>query len=192
MKKISLIIIGAAVVAGFFFLRPTEIINYPSAGTDVIAFGDSLTAGVGSSRGEGFVKMITDDIDLPIINLGVSGDTTEAALNRVMQLDNYDPKIVILLLGGNDYLAGVPKEKTLENLAKIIDEIHKRGAVVLLLGLDEAYEDLAEEKKSAYVPDILGGIFGKEALMSDGLHPNDRGYKMMAERVKPALKELID
>ena len=191
MKKFLIVLLAVGAVGLFYFFRPAEIANYLSSGTDVIALGDSLTAGTGSAAGGGFVTMISDDLGLPVVNLGRNGDTTGKALGRISELDRYRPKVVILLLGGNDYLAGVPREVILSNLRQIIDEIHKRGATVLLLGLDGSYEELAEEKKTAYVSGILDGIFGRKELMSDGLHPNDRGYKLMAEKIEPALKELM-
>ena len=136
--------------------------------------------------------MLSEDLNIPIINLGVSGNTTADALKRIKELDRYKPKVVMILLGGNDYLQKVPKEETLANMNKIIDEAQKRGAVVLFLGLDKSYGSLAKETGAAYIPDILGGILGNKNLMSDSLHPNDLGYRLMADRVKPVLKELID
>ena len=97
----------------------------------------------------------------------------------------------MVLLGGNDYLAGAPPEDTFKNLGKIIDEIQNRGAAVVLIGIGEKFgkefEALAESKKTVYVPDILENILGNAKLMSDGLHPNDEGYKMMAEKILNSL-----
>jgi lysophospholipase L1-like esterase len=178
-----------------------EITNIPSTGTDIIAFGDSLVEGVGSERGGGFTKILAEDLGRPVINLGVRGNTTEDALDRIKVLDNYDPKIVIVLLGGNDYLSGASEENISQNLSRIIDEIHSRGAAVLLLGLqtsvldikhERLFKNLAEEKKVAYIPDIMRGILGNQRLMSDSLHPNDDGYKIMAERIIPVLKSLLE
>ncbi|OHA92023.1 MAG: hypothetical protein A3J09_00805 [Candidatus Zambryskibacteria bacterium RIFCSPLOWO2_02_FULL_51_21] len=182
----------AVAILGVFFARGRAIINYPSSGTDIVAFGDSLVEGVGSAQAGGFVRMLSEDLNIPIINLGVSGNTTADALKRIKELDRYKPKVVMILLGGNDYLQKVPKEETLANMNKIIDEAQKRGAVVLFLGLDKSYGSLAKETGAAYIPDILGGILGNKNLMSDSLHPNDLGYRLMADRVKPVLKELID
>ncbi len=192
----------ALLTAAFLYLSAEHgIANYPSRGTDIIAFGDSLVQGVGSSEGGGFIKMMSEDLDIPIINLGVSGNTTEDALDRIKVLDNYDPALVILLVGGNDYLAGTSEEKIKENLSKIIDEIHSRGAAVLLLGLQtsvldekhaELFKSLAQEKKTAYVPDIMRGVFGVRGRMSDSLHPNDTGYRIIADRIEPILENLMN
>src|SRR4051812_13324715 len=82
--------------------RTPAIANYPSGGSDVIALGDSLVAGTGATEGRDLVSDLSRDIGAPIVNLGVSGDTTADGLARLAQLDQYHPKVVIVLLGGND------------------------------------------------------------------------------------------
>ena len=103
-KKIIIIVMtGVLILIGIYYLFNNEnITNYPSRGTDIIAFGDSLVEGMGSSGGNDFVSLLSKKIDQPIINLGHSGDTTEDGVKRIGELDKYNPKIVILLLGGND------------------------------------------------------------------------------------------
>lgn len=192
MNRKNLLALAAALAIVWAFFSSRQIItNYPSSGTHIIAFGDSLVEGVGSTQGGGFVKMLSDELQIPIINLGRRGDTTEDGLARVAELNRYKPKVVMLLLGGNDYLTGVPRETTFDNLGKLISEIHKRGSIVLLIGLNDEYKDLAREMGAALVPDILEGIYGTKKLMSDNLHPNDPGYELMAERIKPNLERLI-
>jgi acyl-CoA thioesterase-1 len=198
-------LLGALVLGvgiAFLLFRGDEAItNYPSAGSDIVAFGDSLVAGVGASTGKDFVSLLAGSIGRPVINLGVSGDTTKEGLARVGELDRYEPKVVLLLLGGNDYLRRVPPEETFNNLQKIIEEIHARGAVVLLVGVrggvlrdnfDERYEELALKNNTAYVPDILDGLLGKREFMSDQVHPNDAGYAKIAARLAPVLKKLLE
>jgi acyl-CoA thioesterase I len=203
MRRVLYIIGGALILLfafSLFYNPKVKIVNYPSSGTDIIAFGDSLVAGVGSSEGGGFVKMLSKDLGVPIVNLGVSGNTTEDALGRIEQLLMYKPKVVMVLLGGNDYLQKVPKEETFENLDKIILKIQQLGGVVLLVGIeghlvtsrDEQYfEKLVVGRGTAYVPDILNGILGNPELMSDGLHPNDKGYRIMTDRIEPILSSLL-
>lgn len=184
----------------FFFFRTAAVVNYPSAGTDVIAFGDSLVAGTGSTQGRDFVSLLSTAVGRPIVNLGVPGDTTESGLARINQLDAYKPKVVLLLLGGNDYLRRVPQEQTFKNLAEIIQNIHARGAVVLLLGVRGGvfgdrfageYKKLSGAYGTAYVPDVLDGLLGDERYLSDQIHPNDAGYAKIAERVLPVLQKLL-
>ena len=203
MKKF--LVIGViAIVIGFiiypFFESPEKITNYPSTGRDIVAFGDSLVLGIGSTQGGGFVEMLSEDLGKPTINLGVSGNTTKDALNRIDQISKYKPKVVLVLLGGNDFLQKVPVEEVFANLDKIVEEIQKTCAVVLLIGIEghvisnshgKYFKKLAEKRGTAYVPDILDGIFGQTKLMSDNLHPNDLGYRMMTNRIEPVLESVI-
>ncbi len=186
----------------FLFLSKDNITNYPSSGTDIIAFGDSLVQGVGASSSDtNFISVLSKKIGKPIINLGVSGNTTQDGLNRLNQLDRYKPKVVIILLGGNDYLRKVSKETTFSNLRKIIQDVHARGATVLLLGVrggiikdnfDSDFENLADEYNTAFVSNVLSGLITNREYMSDEIHPNDKGYAKIADRVFPVLKDLVN
>jgi acyl-CoA thioesterase I len=202
-RKIVLVLSLIALAAIFLYvIKPAPgITNYPSKNTGIVAFGDSLVQGVGSARGGGFVSILSDELNVPITNLGVSGNTAAEALGRIGMVTARKPAVVIVLLGGNDYLRRVPRAETEESLSRIIESIHAFGASVILVGVDsglvvnrdeELFERLAEKYHTAYVPDILGGIFGKSELMADSLHPNDAGYRIMAERIRPVLEMLID
>lgn len=203
--KYILMAVGILAVAGMFFMlnrmnADTAITNYPSEGSDVIAFGDSLVAGIGATPEHDFVSLVSARLGQPIVNLGVSGDTTEKGVARLKDLDAYNPKVVILLLGGNDALQRVPAADTFANLRTIIADIQKRGAVVLLLGVrgglvsntfDTEFQALALETRSVFVPDVLSGLFGNRSYMADGIHPNDAGYALIANRVHKALAPLL-
>lgn len=192
---ITLFVFGA-----YYFLRAENITNYPSQGIDIIAFGDSLVDGVGSTNGNDFVSLLSQKIGLPIINLGHSGDTTIDGIERIKELDDYDPKVVILLLGGNDHLKKIPVADTHKNLAVLIENIQSRGAIVLLLGVrgglfndrfDTEFEKLRDTYNTAFVSDVLDGLFGNAKYMSDPIHPNDSGYKIITERIYPILTGVI-
>lgn len=201
--RITLIFVAfvALVVLGFFyFSRSAPITNYPSNGTDIIAFGDSLVQGVGSSAGNNFVSLLSQKIGQPIINLGQAGDTTEDGLARIDQLDNYDPKIVLLLLGGNDHLKKIPVSDTHNTLALLIQNIQARGAIVLLLGVrgglfidnfSGEFKNLRDTYHTAFVSDVLKGLFQHPQYMSDTIHPNDAGYAIIADRIYPVLEPLL-
>ncbi|OGZ05655.1 MAG: hypothetical protein A2845_04845 [Candidatus Lloydbacteria bacterium RIFCSPHIGHO2_01_FULL_49_22] len=183
-------------------LEHHPIKNYPPKGEHIVAFGDSLIVGIGAgSREKGFIPMLAKRLNITIINKGVSGDTTYDALFRLSKdvLDE-KPDIVILLLGGNDILKQVPKEETFVNLHSIITRIQSRGAIVLLLGIrgglltdqyDDDFATLAKATGSLYVPNVLLGLIGNSALMSDEVHPNDKGYERIVDRVAPVLEGLI-
>ena len=195
-------IILIIIFAYFYFLnRSAEEKNYPRAGKNIIAFGDSLVEGAGASSGKDFVSLLSKEINAPIINAGQSGDTTAVALVRLdKDVLSQDPRIVIILIGGNDAVRRVPKEEVIKNLGTIIDQIQKKGAAVLLIGIQggifrdqykKLFANLAREKKVFYVPSILEDIFGHPQLMSDSLHPNDQGYEIMAKRIEPVLREIL-
>ena len=195
------IIILLTTIGIYYFARNEKTItNYPSSGTDIIAFGGSLVEGLGSTSGNDFVSLLSRKIGEPIVNLGNAGDTTADGLARISQLDEYNPKVVLLLLGGNDHLKKIPVADTFKNLAILIENIHARGAVVLLLGVrgglfndkfDTEFEILQENYNTAFVPDVLGGLFGNDKYMADVIHPNDIGYGMIADRIYPVLIEII-
>jgi lysophospholipase L1-like esterase len=174
----------------------------PTGGTTIVAFGDSLVAGRGASPGHDFVSVLSRRAGVPIINAGRSGDTTAAALARLeTDVLARNPRIVIVLLGGNDFLRRVPPERAFENLGAIVGRIRARGAAVILVGVSvglfsdpyaERYEALARRTSSGLVPDILDGLMGRSSLMADSIHPNDRGYALVADRVEPVLRDLLE
>lgn len=185
----------------YFFLRAPDVIDYPKRGTTIIAFGDSLVEGAGATAGNDFVSVLSRRLNVPIINAGKNGDTTGSALarleNRVL---SQDPRIVIILLGGNDAIRRISVSETFKNLAVIIDRIHAQGAGVLLIGvrgglLSDKYKKefarIANEKKVSFVPDILEDIFAHTDLMYDSLHPNDKGNTLIADRIEPVLLRML-
>lgn len=203
-RFITISILAAIIIAASFwyFAKSGYTPQKPTAGQNIIAFGDSLVAGSGAAYGNDFVSILSGRIGLPIINAGKGGDTTKSALGRLDRdvLSN-DPHIVIVLLGGNDAVRRIPKEEIFQNLAIIIDRIQEKGAAVLLLGIrggvigdgfKKSFGELAKEKEVFYVPRILDNIFGNPNLMADRIHPNDQGYEMMADRIEPVLVEMLE
>lgn len=166
----------------------------------IVAFGDSLVAGVGSESGGGFVSFLEERTDREIINLGVPGDTTADGLARVGDVLRDDPGIVIVLLGGNDALRRMPLEETFANLNAIVTTLTDNGSIVILLGIrggvlsdpySDQFESLTDRTHALYVPNILSGLITKPELMSDSVHPNDLGYRLIADRVYDVLNDLL-
>lgn len=194
---------AAIVVVLLWMLWPStygNVANLDSSGTSIVAFGDSLTAGYGARKGEDYPSKLAARIGATVINAGVSGDTTEGALARIEEdvLSN-EPRIVIVGLGGNDFLRGVPLAATETNLRDIVRRIHAGGAMVVLLGFEfpsltanyaEMYERVAADERCLLVDDVLDGIMSDGKLKSDAIHPNAAGYELLAERVAGPLKKL--
>ena len=137
----------------------------------------------------------------PVINAGVSGDTTDMALARLdADVLAKDPRIVIVGLGGNDFLRSVDIATTERNLRSIVRRIHGSGAMVVLLGFrfpslsldyEKMYTSIAIDEGCLLIPRMLRGIITDPNLKSDEVHPNARGYQIMAERVAGPLQKLI-
>lgn len=180
----------------------------------IIFFGDSLTAGYGLTMEDAFPYLIQQKIDslgLPyeVINAGLSGETTAGGANRIDWILKTNPAIFILELGGNDGLRGLSPVETKKNLEGMIEKVRKRNpdAVILLAGMQMfpnmgqdyvaefkgTFPKVAKEKKVKLIPFLLEGVGGDEALnQADGIHPNVKGHKIVAETVwsyiKPYLK----
>ncbi len=178
----------------------------------VVAFGDSLTAGYGVDSGQGWPEILQEMLDqkglaFRIVNQGISGDTTSGGLSRVGAAVSLNPKAVILELGANDGLRGLPVASTEENLSRMIEEFQKSGAKVLLAGItlprnygpdyirdfDRVYPALAKKYKTAYLPFLMEGVALEPKLMQqDALHPNAEGHRKMAELVFKYLAPLLN
>lgn len=179
----------------------------------IIAFGDSLTAGFGLAEKESYPyllqqKLKADGYDHEVINAGVSGDTSLGGLERAdWVLEQENAKILILELGANDLLRGMPPAKMKENLDKIIRKAKAKNIKVLLCGMLApptagsdyqrefmmAFPDLADEHDVEFLPFLLDGVATKKELnQPDGIHPNAEGEKIMTENVYRALKPMLE
>lgn len=136
-----------------------------------------------------------------IVNLGVSGDTTAQGLARIDDVLSIDPGTVIVLLGGNDYLRKIPQQETFANLKTIVTKLQSHGIMVVLLGVrggllvdkfDRDFKKLAKETEAIFVPNVLDGLIGDTKYMSsDAIHPNNKGYEKIAERVYEKVNKYI-
>ena len=199
MKKlIYFILAGLVLLLGYKFLTSThQDFSNGSVGEKIICFGDSLTHGTGASRGKDYPSQLSKMISRPVINAGVPGDTTARALQRLERdVLSYSPDLVLVTLGGNDLKNGIAKDVAFENLVIIVKSIQEQGAQVIIGGLHipmrdrgfgKGYKELADETGATLIPNIHEGIMGNRKLMSDPIHPNDAGYRIMAERFYKAI-----
>jgi lysophospholipase L1-like esterase len=201
---------GVAIAAGLLLillvwaLWPSpyaKVTNLDSRGQSVIAFGDSITAGYGAAPSEDYPSRLSTLIGVPVRNTGVDGDTTESALERLdTDVLSGSPRLVIVGLGGNDFLRSVAIASTETNLRAIVRKIQGAGAMVVLLGFnfpslganyEAMYARVAREEGCLLVPGMLKGILSDPSLKSDEIHPNGRGYELMAQRVSGPCRKLI-
>jgi acyl-CoA thioesterase-1 len=191
---------GIALLAVLLFVACSRDVPKASREGPIVAFGDSLVYGTGSSGG-GFVRLLEQRIGRPIENLGVPGDTSADGIERLDQVLALQPSVVILLLGGNDFLRQVPQATTFANLAIIIERLQADGVAVLLAGVRgglirdnfaAGFEQLADQYGTAYVHDVLDDTLGVEGYMADQVHPNDAGYRVIADRIHPVLAAMVE
>lgn len=177
--------------------KPTWTNYPPRGGTTWVAFGDSLTAGVGAEPGEGYPAQLGRRLGREIRNFGVPGDTTADALHRLDDVLAADPRVVLVCLGGNDSLQRVPMETTLANLRAIVLRFQQHGAFVVLIGVRSAtlrdqyhrpFRQLARERGVLYIPNILQDVLGHRDRMADPIHPNATGYARIAQRLEKELR----
>jgi acyl-CoA thioesterase I len=177
----------------------------------ILAFGDSLTAGYGVPHGSGYPELLQRKLDeegyhYHVINAGISGDTTSGGIGRLDPELTKPPSIVILELGGNDGLRGLPVEQTRANLEEMILAFKAAGSQVILAGMTlprnygvdyvRAFEDvfieLAEKHKLVFIPFFLEGVAGQPGLvLPDGIHPSAEGYPIVTSVVWRYLEPLL-
>lgn len=168
----------------------------------IVVFGDSITTGYGLSSDEAFPQMLQASIGFPILARGKNGDTTASALTRLQEDVLEDrPWMVIVELGGNDFLKNLPKGDTRKNLATIIRTIQDQGAVVVLLGMElglfvdeygDLYLEVSKETGAFLIPRVNREIMDKAALrQEDKIHPNRAGHAIIAERISKNIKPLL-
>ena len=178
----------------------------------IVAFGDSLTAGLGVQADESYPAQLQRRLDslgyhYRVINAGVSGDTTAGGLRRVPWILNNKPALVILELGANDGLRGLPVEQTKHNLRQTIRQLQEGGTTVVLAGMrlppnygqdytasfEAMYQMLAKECRLLLIPFFLEGVGGSSSLnQADGIHPTKEGYEVIVEQVLKVLRPMLN
>lgn len=182
-------------------------------GLTLLVYGDSLSASYGIEEEQGWVSLLQEKLhaqalSVEVVNGSVSGETTTGGLARLpAMLESYKPDLMILELGGNDGLRGLPVNIMRANLAHMIDLAEEAGAEVILTGIQippnygprytvpffETYAELAEEKSLPLVPFLIDGIPQQPELMqNDGIHPRAEAQHMILDNVWPVLKPELE
>ncbi|MEP2945518.1 MAG: arylesterase [Lentilitoribacter sp.] len=195
----------ASFFAAFLILICTSVTFATAKPLEVVAFGDSLMAGYQLDRQDAFPNRLAEalnenGLEINMTNAAVSGDTTSGGLARLDWSIPDGTDVVILELGANDALRGLPAETTRENLDKMIARLREREITVFLMGMlappnmgtayEEAfntiYPELADKYEVEYYPFFLDGVAGIPDLnLSDGIHPNPAGIAVMVEKILP-------
>jgi acyl-CoA thioesterase-1 len=168
---------------------------------DVVAFGDSLVEGLGSEDLTGFVGLLEQDLGIAIYNAGHRRDTTADLLNRIdADVLAYQPQVVILVIGGNDAVRFVSEDEVLANLEQLFVRFADAGVSivfgevtddVLYKNRNQKMRALAERHGVYYVPGLMKNVFWTLSNKFDPLHPDDKGYQLMAERIAPVLRNFL-
>jgi acyl-CoA thioesterase I len=178
---------------------PTPELPKLTKQSKVLAFGDSLTHGVGASKDHAYPQVLESLIDIPVINAGVSGETTSEGVKRLPGLlEKHQPDYLILMEGGNDILRNHPATTTKKNLALMIKAAQEKNITVILIGVPEKklfssaasfYPELAAQFELTYEGELLASLLKKRQYKSDLIHLNDQGYYEFAQGIKDILEQ---
>jgi acyl-CoA thioesterase I len=187
--------------------RPAAVASRPR----VVSLGDSLTAGLGLAPDQAYPTLLQqrlnkEGLKYDVVNAGVSGDTSAGGLARLDWALDGDVRVLIVALGGNDGLRGLPAEELKANLSQIIARAQQRHIHVILAGMEappnfgqsyivsfhQVYPDLARQYQVALVPFLLQGVAGIETLnQRDGIHPTAEGARIVADNIWPVLRPML-
>jgi lysophospholipase L1-like esterase len=201
--RLRTVLLALAVITAAVILWPRKpatwpIRNAPPGAGWIVCFGDSLVRGRGAEPEESYPAVLARLLGREVLNRGRDGDTSESALER---LDDdvlaFSPSVVIITLGGNDMLGRVPIEDTVRSLRKVFERILAARAMIVFLAIHPPFvsdermarvKELCRELGVLYVDSVMDGMWRNRTLMSDDIHPNAAGYRIIAERVRDALE----
>ena len=164
----------------------------------LLAFGDSLTFGTGANENESYPAQLESLIGRRVVRAGVPGEVTAQALERLPQaLDEIQPRLLLLCIGGNDFLRRLGNAQAERNVRAMVALAKRRGIGVLLIGTPEPgllpsppafYAEIAKDLRVPYEGEAIRAVLKDASLKSDPIHPNARGYRVIAERLADTLK----
>ncbi len=173
------------------------------ANSRILALGDSLTAGYGANKGEDYPSQLAQITGWNVINGGVSGDTSVQALARLPELLQQNPKLVIISIGGNDFLRKLPESETRANISQIIQTIQNQNTDAVLVAIPHfttgalfgnisehpLYEELAKQHRIPLLQGAWTEVLSDKDMKSDQIHGNAKGYRYFAEEMTDFLKQ---
>lgn len=203
IRRVILVVVAIVLVAACGSKAREEAIP---PGSRVVALGDSLTAAFGVAPGEAWPDLLANRTGWVVINAGVSGDTSGGALSRLPALlEEHNPVLVLVALGGNDMLRRIPREETVANLGKVLAMIKAHGAKPVLLATPKPsvagavfqnlsaadfYRQVADEQQVPLIEDAIADVLSDPEMKGDPLHPNTAGHAQMFRKIFEALKSI--
>jgi acyl-CoA thioesterase I len=180
--------------------QPDSSLTFLAEDAVILAFGDSLTYGTGASPGNRYPDILSELCGRSVINAGIPGEISQQGLARLPDLlDQHEPDLLILIHGGNDILRKISSSVTADNIRQMVAEARLRNIQVIMLGVPqpglwlmssaEIYRQIAENQTVVADLDTLPDILGSRRLKSDMIHPNDEGYRVLAENIYRLLQE---
>lgn len=201
LPKIILVIAIIAALTFTFFASQKPKTNTNKQNL-IVFFGNSITAGQGADIGKDFPTLVGKNLNVPVVNAGISGNTTADALKRIdKDVIDKNPSIVVVELGGNDLLQGVNVNVTKRNFDLILTKIKSTNAKIVILGIkfylfkglyETDLQNFAKKYNAVLVPDIMEGIIGDQNLKHDDIHPNAKGYRKIADKLTPIIAPLLN
>jgi len=172
-------------------------------GASVLAIGNSVTFGTGAEKGHDFPAKLAAMTRWTIHNHGIPGDTAAGVSERIVAaLAETQPVLVLLEIGGNDFMRRTPEAEVKERIRTILKQIRSQGIPVVLVAVPQfsplgavlgrlpdapLYAELGREEQVAVVSDVLGDVLSEDKLKADAIHPNSAGYKQLAEGIADGL-----
>lgn len=203
IRRIILLVVAIALVAACGSKAKEAAIP---PGSLAVALGDSLTAGAGVAREEAWPDLLASRTGWVVINGGISGDTSAGALRRLPALlEEHNPVLVLVALGGNDMLRRIPQEETVANLGEILAMIRAHGAKPVLLATPKPsvagavfqnlsaadfYRSIAEAHQVPLIEDAIAEVLSDPEMKGDPLHPNAAGHMQLEQKIFDALKAI--
>ena len=165
----------------------------------IVCFGDSLTYGYGATAGQTYPYFLQQMTDIPVINKGFNGNTSRGGLNIIDDILQFKNSIVIVEFGANDFFQQVPISNTKKNMEQIIDKLKSANNIVVLVSTEDTQmkqlyimlKSLAKEKNVLFIDGMLNEIWNNRNLFSDKVHPNSKGYKIIADKIYKNIKHLL-